>query len=1164
MQDIERIHWIAQQLGIVDLKCVHLDKLKTDNIFYTTKTSDYNINFFLSPRFPYKGTRNYSIDDDNTVTGLSLDFCTIGLLPPSTLNGFRGLKHLSIKNTQIHDASILKDLKGLTTLDLSHNNLTDISILKDLKELTTLDLSHNNLTDVTTLKDLKELTTLDLSLNNLTDTSILKDLKGLKTLDLSRNNLTDISILKHLKKLTTLDLRNNNLTDVAILKDLKKLTTLDLRSNNLTDVSILKDLKGLTSFDLSNTQVADVSILKDLKGLTTLYLSDTQVADVSILKDLKGLTSLYLDDTEITDISILKHLKGLTTLDLSHTKITDVSILKDLKKLTTLYLGHTKVTDVTTLKSLKKLTTLDLRNNNLTDVSTTLKDLKELTTLDLRNNNLTNVSILKDLKRLTTLDLRNNNLTNVSILKDLKGLTTLDLRNNNLTNVSTLKNLIGLTTLDLSHTKVTDISTLKNLIGLMTLDLSHTQVIDVSILKDLKHLRSINIQNSHVREIPVCLLDHNLDIEVNNAYRPDCINLTGNPIEIPPLDIVKQGKQAMRNYYAQITAQGGVEKLYEAKIIIVGEAGSGKTTLLKKLQDPTLGLPNTHSTLGVEVKEGQVFEHPTDPNITLRANLWDFGGQEIQYQLHQYFITPDSLYILVADNRKQHTRWDYWLQIISLLGGACPVLVVLNHHDAYSEANNFPMEKCKTHFSTLTIDHRDIDFKQNDGRWAVLQQTICTTLATLPLVNKSVPKLWKPLREALVAARKKHNYIHIKDYFSLCPKGLDTEEDRLAALNYFHCIGIVLHFSQDENLQDIVFLNPNWITQALYSALDGDNKDLKNGRFSKQWLFDFWSTHTNQYTYDERGYLLRLMLKDNFDICYAIDQQQYIVPLLLPDTKPNYTWEIRHNLGFRIQYPFMPAGIITRLIVRMHELIQDQLAWLEGVILEHKDWQCQAQIIQQKDFKSGLMYIDIRVSGATLDHKKTLMSHIRSHIDHIHKTSFQNMPCTELIVCNCDMCLDLDEPHYFSMDELQEYIAAGKLKIECRKLKEGVSINQLFGTIYSDAEIKNMMERPMSADPQSPTPAPEINSEQKKLSNTLIALLPFTVIFVVLSVSVVLFNYLNIPIQWLAPVLVASLLLMPILWSYAMSPDTISEKTALKAFDTVLRRLGFLKLPRDK
>jgi Miro-like protein. len=57
-------------------------------------------------------------------------------------------------------------------------------------------------------------------------------------------------------------------------------------------------------------------------------------------------------------------------------------------------------------------------------------------------------------------------------------------------------------------------------------------------------------------------------------------------------------------------------------------------------------------------------------------NIWDFGGQEIYHATHQFFLTKRSLYILVADTRKEDTDFYYWLNVVELLSDNSPLLIV--------------------------------------------------------------------------------------------------------------------------------------------------------------------------------------------------------------------------------------------------------------------------------------------------------------------------------------------------------------------------------------------------------------------------------------------------------------------------------------------------------
>jgi GTPase SAR1 family protein len=78
----------------------------------------------------------------------------------------------------------------------------------------------------------------------------------------------------------------------------------------------------------------------------------------------------------------------------------------------------------------------------------------------------------------------------------------------------------------------------------------------------------------------------------------------------------------------------GVDYLYEAKVLFVGEGGAGKTSLLRRLYYPELELPGEYeSTRGIEVHR-QEFRRANGG--AFRLNLWDFGGQQIY---HAWIIT---------------------------------------------------------------------------------------------------------------------------------------------------------------------------------------------------------------------------------------------------------------------------------------------------------------------------------------------------------------------------------------------------------------------------------------------------------------------------------------------------------------------------------------------
>jgi len=275
--------------------------------------------------------------------------------------------------------------------------------------------------------------------------------------------------------------------------------------------------------------------------------------------------------------------------------------------------------------------------------------------LDLNYTQFSDISSLKNLIHLTNLDLSNNQFSDISPLKNLIHLTNLILNSNQLSDISPLKVLINLTNLDLSLNELSNISSLKNLINLTNLDLSDNQFSDISPLKDLVNLNSLDLTNNPIEKLPSWITDFNMGIQWGNSVSDGYITFYENPLKSPPLEIVKQGKEAVENYFEQIKKQDK-EYLFEAKMLILGEPGAGKTSMTWKMENGDCDLPREEETTrGIDVKQyyfplqqenvtaGNSLEKVKNQNF--RLNLWDFGGQEI-YKAPTAFSSPNDRFTL--------------------------------------------------------------------------------------------------------------------------------------------------------------------------------------------------------------------------------------------------------------------------------------------------------------------------------------------------------------------------------------------------------------------------------------------------------------------------------------------------------------------------------------
>jgi len=585
--------------------------------------------------------------------------------------------------------------------------------------------------------------------------------------------------------------------------------------------------------------------------------------------------------------------------------------------------------------------------------------------------------------------------------------------------------------------------------------LSFTEVNDLSFVEHLPDLQSLNLSSTKVYDLSPLIPLFKKGIKVSLEKTGKGILLNGCPIITPPSEIVEQGNEAILRYFAQ--GEVGYNKLYEAKLIIVGEPGAGKTTLMKKLIDENYILkPEEQSTIGVDVHESWVFDYVKDKQIGFKANIWDFGGQVIQYMTHQFFLTPRSLYILVADDRKQHSNFPYWFRVIDLLGKSedgqhSPILVILNENNN-SAITNFDINRYGIQYPHLNITKHEVNLAVNDMRFFEMRDKIQDMMSRLHHIGSQLPQNWISIRERLKLRSLKDNHISVSEYFKICAENEINDESYCLDLSrYLHDIGVILHFQDDNSgLRDFIILNPEWAVDAVYSVLSNNTVKNNKGCFNRNFVFDLWEQ--KGYNYIERGHLLNLMSKDNFEICYRTSDKnngEYIAPQLLENVKPEYEWDNSGGLKFRYQYPFMPPGILTRLIVRLSEYILDEngnsIVWEKGVVISKDD--CKAQIIEDETIDEGLKVIDIEVIGHIAE-KKYVLRLIREEVEAIHKKSFTNLTFDRLVSCTCDKCTVNEIPYFHRYSVLENFMKIGTPS-QCQLSGDSISVGVLLEGVFT-------------------------------------------------------------------------------------------------------------------
>jgi GTPase SAR1 family protein len=495
------------------------------------------------------------------------------------------------------------------------------------------------------------------------------------------------------------------------------------------------------------------------------------------------------------------------------------------------------------------------------------------------------------------------------------------------------------------------------------------------------------------------------------------------------------------------------ERLYEAKLIIIGEGGAGKTTLVKKIQSSNYQLHDEEdATNGIDVAQ---WKFPLKNGKEFRVNIWDFGGQEIYHTTHQFFFTRRSLYVLVVDTRKEDTDFYYWLNVVELLSDNSPILIIKN--EKYEQQREINERQLRGEFTNLK-ETLPANFATQRGLPEIIKQ-IKHHISNLPHVGTELPKTWVKVREAL--EQESRNHISLDEYLNLCEQnGFTRREDKLHLSGYLHDLGLCLHFQEDELLMKTIIIKPTWGTNAVYKVLDNRLVINNQGRFTSDDLKQIW--HENKYA-TMQPELLRLMM--NFKLCYEIPNapKNYIAPQLLTPNQPDYAWDESENLLLRYEYEFMPKGILTRFIIEMHAWVESQSSiWKSGIVLRKDD--ARAEVTELYRYHKG--EIRIRVSGKR---QRDLLTTIRHELSKIHDSynssddrlnKVHRLKYKTLVPCNCSAtCQNTQDPYFYSLERLYKCLNAQE-KIQCQNSFSMVNVQDLIDNIsIGNSQVLNNSKR---------------------------------------------------------------------------------------------------------
>jgi GTPase SAR1 family protein len=314
----------------------------------------------------------------------------------------------------------------------------------------------------------------------------------------------------------------------------------------------------------------------------------------------------------------------------------------------------------------------------------------------------------------------------------------LNLDQNNLTELSSslgaLKNLEVLSVNGNLLAKIDPV--IGTLTALKSLSLKDNSINEIPpVISLLEQLRNLNLSGNQITTVPIYL---------GLLSSLSCLDLTKNPLEPSSIFSLSDLSNPMRaaRHLAETASLNETFSVY-VKVNFIGEVSSGKTTLISSLQiccakgkfvkKGLKQLQPYHPTEGIEITPVPAVDNQ---GRRMMLYLYDYAGQSSYFATHQYFLSPNSLYVVVfslAEIPIDSNHLRSWLTNISYSAPNSSVILVGTRRDSCPLSDDALQIYLEKEYADLAKFHSNIvrvevvDCISGNGLKSLLDQIFLST-----------------------------------------------------------------------------------------------------------------------------------------------------------------------------------------------------------------------------------------------------------------------------------------------------------------------------------------------------------------------------------------------------------------------------------------------------
>ncbi|WP_278832978.1 TIR domain-containing protein, partial [Porphyromonas cangingivalis] len=443
-------------------------------------------------------------------------------------------------------------------------------------------------------------------------------------------------------------------------------------------------------------------------------------------------------------------------------------------------------------------------------------------------------------------------------------------------------------------------------------------------LETLINLTSLDLSMAKIKGIK--------EDDINHLVRLEVLHIGGNPF-LYDNDIILSWYRNHKDDILNLIEEQKEEKVsfeYPYKVMLLGNHSAGKSSFLKCYDRAYKYKGSTHILqIFKSLKKG----HP-------KVIFYDFGGQDYYHGIYQAFFTNEAINLLFWYDKTDHNKRAkdrdginilnfnrlYWLSQIGYASQRKTQSYQRSENDTFVIQTHADMDRQKTlgatsmgkeatslvneeFFVALDYDKTTVPtLEEKEGYLHAVRYLKSRLKSAVTLKNgeKLYPKSQIDLYNEIQELQKTtgHECVKVSELLK------DYTRDLLKAKLYqLYRKGEVLYYRWSEELEDVVWLNPEETVRYIHTILSKENMTEEKGRISEKKMKE---------AFEKDPKLLNLLSLEKV-VFHDKKKKAYIIPGYLPLAEEDeaYSWLTLGFMtpNFTLKFEsFIPFGLINQLI----------------------------------------------------------------------------------------------------------------------------------------------------------------------------------------------------------------------------------------------------------